>query len=104
MMDDNGAQRRNLVADAKADIAEAAELATTFDESTGFTWLWSILFGPLYFWVHGFVGRGFILLGISIVTLGLGVLVAPFLAYPAWKKKARIKAENLTAISRARRG
>lgn len=95
---------KNLVLEAQADKAETDELTKTFDESTGFTWLWSILFGPLYFWVHGFVARGFVLLGICIVTLGFGVLIAPFMAYPAWKNKARAKAENLTSISRAKRG
>lgn len=97
-------RERNLVAEAQADKAEVEILTDTFNESTGFTWLWSLLFGPLYFWVHGFVGRGFILLAICIVTIGFGVLLAPFLAYPAWKNRARRKAENMASISRAKRG
>jgi|TARA_R100000935_G_scaffold55959_1_gene86619 hypothetical protein len=104
MTDYQSGRDRSLVAEARADKAEAELLTDTFNESTGLTWLWSILFGPIYFWVHGFVGRGFVLLAICIVTLGFGVFFAPFLAYPGWKKRARRKAENMTLISRARRG
>ncbi len=92
----------SLVEKARSDLAEERLLTNTFNESTGLTWLWSILFGPLYFWVHGFVGRGFVLLAICLFTFGIGVLLAPFLAYPGWKKRARLKAADLVAISNAR--
>lgn len=46
----------DLVAQAEGDMAEARQLAATFNESTGLSWLWAFLFGPIYFWVHGFVG------------------------------------------------
>jgi hypothetical protein len=98
------AKERDLVAQAEGDRAEARQLAATFNESTGLSWLWALLFGPLYFWVHGFVARGFVLLGISIITLGFGLLLAPFIVYPAWRKKAEQKANDLVAISRARDG
>ncbi|WP_324754905.1 hypothetical protein [Roseovarius sp. Pro17] len=94
----------NLIAQAQADKAETALLTDTFNESTGLTWLWSLMFGPMYFWVHGFVGRGFLLFFLCLFTFGIGLLAAPFIAYPAWKKRARLKAENMTAISRARQG
>jgi hypothetical protein len=86
MTDYQSGRDRSLVAEARADKAEAELLTDTFNESTGLTWLWSILFA------------------ICIVTLGFGVFFAPFLAYPGWKKRARRKAENMTLISRARRG
>lgn len=94
----------DLVAQAEGDMAEARQLAATFNESTGLSWLWALLFGPIYFWVHGFVGRGFALLGISILTLGLGLLLAPFIVYPAWRKRAEKKANDMVAISKARAG
>ncbi|MCX7565472.1 hypothetical protein OS189_03820 [Sulfitobacter sp. F26169L] len=97
-------RRRNLVTEAQADKAEVELLTDTFNESTGLTWLWSMMFGPMYFWVHGFIGRGFLLLAICVVTLGFGILLAPFLAYPGWKKRAQRKASNMTTISKARRG
>lgn len=99
------AERRPTVVDrARSEEAEKRMLIRTYNGSTGLTWLWSILFGPLYFWVHGFVGRGFLLLGLCIVTMGFGIIAAPFLAYAGWKKQARLKAEDLVAISNARTG
>lgn len=98
------APKRNLVKEAEADQAETRQLAATFNESTGLSWLWAFLFGPIYFWVHGFVARGFVLLVICMVTLGFGILLAPFIVYPAWRKRAEAKARDLVAISRARDG
>ncbi|MBM2320366.1 MULTISPECIES: hypothetical protein [Marivita] len=57
-----------LIAEAKADKAQAELLKESFKESTGLTWLWSLLFGPIYFWVHGFIALGFVQLIVSIVT------------------------------------
>lgn len=98
------APQDNLIAQAEGDKAEARQLSDTFNESTGLSWLWAFLFGPIYFWVHGFVGRGFILLAITIVTLGFGALLAPFIVYPAWRKRAERKANDMVAISKARAG
>jgi len=95
-------KQASLVERARADAAETRLLAKTYNESTGLTWLWSMLFGPLYFWVHGFIGRGFLLLALCLPTFGLAVLVAPFLAYAGWSKRARLKAEDLVTISNAR--
>lgn len=93
---------QSLVAKAEAEAAESRQLAATFNESTGLSWLWALLFGPLYFWVHGFVARGFVLLGISLVTLGIGALLAPFIVYPAWRKRAETKARDIVTIARVK--
>ena len=97
-------QTPDLVRIAEGDKAEMRQLAATFNDSTGLSWLWALLFGPIYFRVHGFVARGFILLGITVVTFGFGGLIAPFIAYPAWRKRAEAKARDMVAISRARDG
>ena len=91
-----------LVAEANADKAQAELLKDSFKESTGLTWLWSFLFGPIYFWVHGFIALGFVQLIISIATYGVGILAAPFLAYYAWNNRAKKKAENAIAVSKLR--
>jgi len=91
-----------LVSLAEGDKAEMRQLAATFNESTGLSWLWAFLFGALYFWVHGFVARGFVLLIITVCTFGFGALIAPFIVYPAWRKRAEAKARDMVAISRAR--
>jgi len=98
------AKNVDLVTQAQADKAEARQLTDTFNESTSLSWLWAFLFGPIYFWVNGFVARGFVLLGITVVTLGIGALVAPFIVYPAWRKRAALKAADMVAISKARAG
>ncbi|MEL7215896.1 MAG: hypothetical protein AAGJ96_08210 [Pseudomonadota bacterium] len=95
-------KRPNLVAEAQADKAEVELLMATYNDSTGLTWLWALLFGPIYFWVHGFVALGFAQLALSIVTFGFGILAAPFLAYYAWRQRARKKAENAVAVSKLR--
>lgn len=100
----NKKPRTDLVRETAADQAEIRQLASTFNESTGLSWLWALLFGALYFWVHGFVARGFVLLGITIVTLGFGALLAPFIVYPAWRKRAESRARDMVTISRARDG
>ncbi|MCA0963285.1 hypothetical protein [Salipiger bermudensis] len=96
-------KKQSLVDEARADNAERDLLIETYKESTGLTWLWSLLFGPIYFWVHGFVGMGFIVLIVSIATFGIGILAAPFLAYYAWRKRAEKKASNMVAVSKLRR-
>jgi len=95
--------QRSLVEEVEADKAEAELLKESFKESTGLTWLWSLLFGPIYFWVHGFVLMGFVALVIAVATFGVGILAAPFLAYYAWGDRAKKKAENAVAVSKLRR-
>ena len=91
----------NVVNDALASKAELELIADAHNESTGLSWLWAFLFGPLYFWVHGFVGRGFVVLLLNFIVIGF--IVAPFLAYPAWRKRAMAKAQKLHAVSLATR-
>ena len=51
--------------------------------------------GPLYFAAHGFWGRAVLVLALNFVLIGF--IVAPFLAYPAWRERAREKAERAIA-------
>jgi hypothetical protein len=95
--------RPDLVAEAKANKIEAKALKSTYKESTAWTWLWSLLFGPIYFWVHGFTAMGFAQLLIAISTFGIGMIAAPFLAYYCWDKRAAEKAENAVALSKLSR-
>jgi hypothetical protein len=89
----------NLVEDVIADKAEIELIAETYDESTGLSWLWAFLFGPLYFWVNGFVARGFVVLLLNFIIIGF--LISPFLAYPAWKKRSMEKAKKLHMVNKA---
>ncbi|MEM6422573.1 MAG: hypothetical protein AAF698_08285 [Pseudomonadota bacterium] len=68
-------------------------VAETVDESTGISWLWALLFGPLYFAVWGFWAKAALVLCLNFLLIGFAV--APFLAYAAWKARAREKAERL---------
>lgn len=90
-----------LQREAQASQAEAKLLASTFDESTGLSWLWAFLFGPLYFLVHGFYGRAAVVFVLNLFVIGF--IVAPFLAYPAWRKRAEEKAGQMVMIDRMRR-
>ena len=92
-----------LIAEAAADKAEIAELAKSFNESTGLSWLWAFLFGPIYYAVHGFWGRAALVFVLNFVFF-IGFVVSPFLAYPAWRAKAEAKAANLITIDKFRRG
>lgn len=91
----------NIVDDVKADKAEIELLAEAHDESTGLSWLWAFLFGPIYYWVNGFVGIGFLILILNFLVIGF--IVSPIIVYPVWRSRARKKAEQLHAISRASR-
>lgn len=89
------------------------EMSSTFNESTGATWLWAALFGPLYFLVHGMwvnivlslvatlalalvaVGAGDAAL--VIVVLG-GAVIDILLAYREWKRRAIRKATNMATL------
>ena len=94
-------------------IGEKAELdlvEEAHNDSSGLSWLWAFLFGPIYYWVHGFVGIGFGLIGIAIFLAllhpaisFLTPFVSAFMAYPAWRKRARKKAEKLVAVSKMAR-
>ena len=70
-------------------------MAPKLDESTSLSWLWAFLFGPIYFAAHGFWGRAVLVLALNFVLIGF--IVAPFLAYPAWRERAREKAERAIA-------
>ncbi len=69
-----------------------------YDESTGASWLWAFLFGPIYYAVHGFWGRAAIVLVLDFVYIG--IIVSPFLAYPAWQDRAQ-KALNAAKATAA---
>ncbi|MDK3075895.1 DUF2628 domain-containing protein, partial [Sedimentitalea sp. JM2-8] len=68
-----------LKAEAAATKIEADVLAENFNESTGVSWLWAFLFGPIYFAVHGFWGRAVLVLVLNFFIIGF--IVSPFLAY-----------------------
>ena len=57
------------------------------DESTGLSWLWALLFGPIYFAVHRFWWRALLVLLLDFILIGF--IVAPFMAYPAWRSRAK---------------
>lgn len=92
----------DIVLEANASKAEIELIAETYNESTGLSWLWAFLFGPLYYWVNGFVGLGFLIFFLNFIIIGF--LISPFLVYPAWRKRAKARAEKLHAFSRAARG
>ena len=96
-------ERPNLVAEAHADKAEIKLLAKTYNDKTGMTWFWSLMFGPLYFWANGFGLMGLIALMIAIPTFGIGILTFPFLASYAWNRRAEKKATNAVEASKYRR-
>lgn len=91
-----------LQKEAPANKAEADVLADTFDDSTGVSWLWAFLFGPIYFAVHGFWGRALIVFLLNFLIIGF--LVSPFLAYPAWRDRAQKKADKMLMVDSVRRG
>lgn len=76
--------------------AKVELMAERLNESTKASWLWAFLFGPIYFAAHGFWGKFFLVLLLNLCFF-IGVIVAPFLAYPAWRSRAREKAEKMIA-------
>jgi len=92
---------QRLKTEAAATRIEAETLAESFNESTGASWFWALLFGPIYFAVHGFWGRAALVLVLNLFVIG--VLVAPFLAYPAWRERARRQAEKMITLDKFRR-
>lgn len=91
-------RRRWLRREAAASRAEAWQLADSFDDSTALSWFWALLFGPFYYLVHGFYARALVVL--VLYLMGIGVLVSPFLAYPAWRKRALGRAEVMLRVDR----
>lgn len=89
-----------LKSEAQATRLEANELADTLNESTGVSWLWAFLFGPLYFAAHGFWSRALIIFVLNFFFIGF--ILAPFMAYPAWRERARKKAEQMITIDKMR--
>ena len=85
---------------ARMQEAEVAAWAEEMTESTRLTWLWALLFGPLYFAVHGFRGQAVTVLVLDLLLVGL--VLAPFLAYPAWRRRGRERAEWLHGMLAAR--
>ena len=75
--------------------AKIETLAAKLDESTSLSWLWAFLFSALYFAAHGFWGRAVLVFALNFVLIGF--IIAPFLAYPAWRERAREKAERAIA-------
>jgi membrane protein insertase Oxa1/YidC/SpoIIIJ len=89
----------DLVEEVVADKAELELIAETYNESTGLSWLWAFIFGPIYFWVNGFVARGFVIFALNFVIIGF--FLAPFIVYPAWRKRSMEKARKLQVVSKA---
>ena len=85
---------------ARLQEAEIAAWAEEMDESTRLTWLWALLFGPLYFASHGFQRQAVLVLVLDLVLVGL--VVAPFLAYLAWRRRGAERAEWLSLMMRSR--
>ena len=75
-----------------------------FNESTGASWFWALLFGPLYYGWHGFWGRAVLVLLLNFLIIGF--VISPFLAYPAWRERAAARchdARMLAAMEKAAR-
>lgn len=93
-------RRQRLRREARASRVEAAALADSFDESTGLSWFWALVFGPLYYLVHGFYARALVVLLLDLMVIGF--VLSPFLAYPAWRKRALGRAEAMLRVERDR--
>lgn len=77
-------------------------IESQFNQSTRASWFWAFLFGPLYFAAHGFWGRAAIVFMLNLIFIG--IIVAPFLAYPAWRDRARKEAERTINLNAALAG
>lgn len=80
-------------------LAAFDKVIAQHDESTRLSWLWAFIFGPIYFAVYGFWGRAFILLILNMMIIGF--FIAPFMVYPAWKKRARKRAIETISVASA---
>jgi hypothetical protein len=92
--------RHDLSTRIAADSAEIELVAEQLNESSGVSWLWALLFGPIYFAVHGFWGRAVLMFFLNIILIGF--IVAPFIVYPAWRERAKEKAERRILLERTR--
>jgi hypothetical protein len=81
--------------------AKIDELSDNFNESTGLTWVWAFLFGPIYFAIHGFWSRAALIFVLNFLIIGF--FIAPFIAYPAWRIRAKEKAERALLLDAAER-
>ena len=97
-MTDTSSRIERLKSEQVASKAEAELLADSFNESTSVSWLWAFLFGPLYFLAHGFWQRALIIFVLNFIIIGF--FIAPFLAYPAWRKRAIEKAEKMILVDK----
>ena len=82
-----------LAYDREKQKAEIAALAATYDESTGLSWLWAFLFGPLWALYIGNLKYAVIMFVLNLVLIGF--VLNPFLAYAAHRDRAQRKAEDL---------
>jgi hypothetical protein len=64
-------------------ISLAAEV---HNESTGASWFWALLFGPLYYARFGFWGRAIIILALNFAYIGF--IISPLIVYQAWRSRA----------------
>ena len=57
--------------------------SNNYVESSGsaFTWLWCLLFGPLYFLVKGNIFHAILSFVLALFTLGISHLLYPFFVY-----------------------
>ncbi|MDT8856526.1 DUF2628 domain-containing protein [Paracoccaceae bacterium Fryx2] len=90
-----------LIERIRINQARIDELSDSFNESTGLTWLWALVFGPIYFAVHGFWSRAALIFVLNFLIIGF--LIAPFIAYPAWRIRAKEKAERALLLDAAER-
>ena len=58
--------------------------------TTGFSWLWVLLFGCFWFGFKGMWGHAVLALGLAIVTSGLAWLLYPFFTYRIVKRHCRM--------------
>ena len=98
---DHSVPVNRLRQEAEGHKAEVELLAESYDESTTLSWLWAFLFGPMYFLAHGFWERAILILFLNCIIVGF--FVAPFIAYPAWRARARARAEKMIVLDTVRR-
>lgn len=63
------------------------------NEMTFLSPLWAIMFGPLYFTLHGHWREAFVT-AILLPVFGAGMLIAPFLVIGAWRRRAIDRADK----------
>lgn len=83
-----------------AEKAQIEQMTEAYNESTGASWLWALLLGPIYYAYFGFWGRAVIIFLLNVILIG--IIISPLIVYPAWKSRARMKAEQTVAIDKVR--